>query len=57
MEQNTLRGLAFAIVFLRAKLAGAAVLKVVFLTPDLYFNIDLGLTALETKKVYKLREN
>ena len=37
-----------------AKHAGAAVLKTLFLTPDISFNIDLGLIASWTKKTDKL---
>ena len=43
MEQKYLDGSAFALIFLRTKHAGAAVLKMLFRAPDIFFMIDLGL--------------
>ena len=43
-------------VLLRAKHNSAAVLKVFFWTPDILFNIDLGLMTTETKGVNILKD-
>ena len=45
-----------AIVFLRARYAGAAVLKMTFWKSDISFNIDLGLTNLIVNNRYFLVE-
>ena len=45
---------AIAIVFLRAKYAGAAVFQMLFWTPDISFIINLGLVNHGTKKIYFL---
>ena len=56
MEQNSLEGSAFTIIFLqaivvlpdivvlRAKCAGAAVLHVLFWTSDIWYNIDYSVS-------------
>ena len=57
MKENYLDGLDFAMVFLWAKYASAAVPKTLFWTPDILFKIDLGVTTPGTINVYKLVEN
>ena len=52
-----LEGSAFGTVFLRAKLIGAALVKTLFLTPDISFHVDTDLLPLGTKTVYILVEN
>ena len=43
MEQKYVDGSAFAMMFLRDENADAAVVKMLFWTPDISFNIYLGL--------------
>ena len=50
IEQNYLDGSAFAIVLPRAKYGGTAVLKMLFCTPNVSFNIDLRLMTSGTEK-------
>ena len=51
MEQNCFDRWSFAIVFLRAKHAGAVVVKMLFLTPPISWNIDLPPMTQGTKKL------
>ena len=50
MEQNQSDGSVFAIVFMRAKRAGAPVLKVLFWTHYMSFDTYLGLMTSRTKR-------
>ena len=50
MEQDYLDGSVFAMVFLRAIYASAAVLNMIFLTADISLNIDIGLLIPGTEK-------
>ena len=58
MDQNYLDSSAFAVVFLRAKDAGAAVLNMLFLTPGISFDVDLGLLcfldSVKPNKIYRV---
>ena len=55
--ENCLDGSAYAIVFLRAKYAGATELHMQILTHDISFNIDLSLMYYGTKTFYFSVEN
>ena len=57
IEKNYLDGLAFALVFLGAKHAGATVLHMQLWTLDSSFNVDLWLMNQWTKNVYFLEES
>ena len=57
MEQNFLDSPGLVIIFLRAKIAGTAVLHMLFWTLDISFNIDSELMNMENKKVYFLVKN
>ena len=52
MEQNCLDGCAFTTIILLAKQAVAAVLKKLFSTPNILFNINLALMTSMTKKMF-----
>ena len=53
---NSFEGSAFAIVFIRAKQSGAAVLQMQFLTPDILLFDDLGPMSHGTKNYFFLVE-
>ena len=57
MEQNYLNGSKFATLFLRAKHACEAVLKMLSWTSDISFIIDLGLMTSGRNNISHLIEN
>ena len=54
LEQNYTDSSAFAMIFLQAKHACAAMTKMFFWTPDISFNIDSGLLIPNTKNFHHL---